>query len=217
MALAVCGTTVALVLASGEHEVRLPDDAPARAASHAGTTLELARGIELRRHEPSASRAPVDASADTRAAGKRAQAEPADPTADAIGMTDAHRMTALMRAHEMIAMAAEFPDAAETVALAEVNFLRRCIGTILHHQGRARFPDDEIRRTGFRMGRSEYGEFSFVQDGALYQYDRGEFPTHDVAYDIRHGKPVERPPDMDDRIHAMLLEALDTLQASERK
>jgi hypothetical protein len=217
MALAVCGATVALILAGIEHDRAGGGETRARGSS-TGATLALGQNPELRHPSPVASRAPVAAPDGARAPEERVRApqEP-DPTTDPIGMTDAQRMTALMRAHEMIALSEEL-HCPETVALAELNFLRRAIGTILHHRGRARFVDDEVRASGgFRMGRSEHGEFSFVQDCALYQYDRGEFPTHDIAYDIRYGKAVERPSDMDDRIHAMLLEALDTLETAEAK
>jgi hypothetical protein len=217
MALAVCGATVALILAGSEHD-RVGDVATGARDSSTGATLGLRKRLELRHPQPAAERAPVVAADGARAAEERGQpTQAADPTTDPIGMTDAQRMTALMRAHEMIALSQEL-HCAETVALAELNFLRRAIGTILHHRGRARFVDDEVRASGgFRMGRSEHGEFSFVQDCALYQYDRGEFPTHDIAYDIRYGKALERPSDMDDRIHAMLLEALDTLETAEAR
>lgn len=171
----------------------------------------LAAGVQLSGGEPLAER---DAVEEPRLQEPGPDGKAALPQeVDRAGISDAQRLKWLMRAHGMIALARE-SQPHEVAWKAELNFIRRSIGTILHAQGRAHFLDEHDRaRGGFHLGPSEKGEFSFVQDCALYQFDRGEFPVHDLAFDREAGVLAAHASDIDDQLQMLLVQALDTIEA----
>jgi hypothetical protein len=133
-------------------------------------------------------------------------------------VSDEHRLEMLLSAQELMAKYQGDSVPQNTRAEAECQFLACCVAAILHRSGRAQFPDAlDLARGGFSAKPTSNSEFVILHGGALYRFDRGEFPTYDEAYDRANGSDkqlamaIGRSADFDDQVQAMLNRALASL------
>jgi len=101
----------------------------------------------------------------------------------------------------------------EVSAQWELTLLQRCVGAMLDQQGRAHYPDAvDLKRGGFSARPGAEGDQVMMQDGALYQFARGEFPAYDNAWDRVLGEvPTPRTPEFDDQVELAITQALAVL------
>lgn len=100
---------------------------------------------------------------------------------DPAGVSGATRLEFLRTSHDMV-VKTRSTGSGRVQARWEFALAQRCVAAILHEQGRAQFPDARDRaRGGFRLDSSS--DHAIAMDGALYRFQRGEFPAFDSAFD----------------------------------
>jgi len=129
---------------------------------------------------------------------------------DAAGATNAQRRDFLLNAYAYMVQRCESESSPGwDKTLVQRMFMLRCVGTILHFEGRANFPDlmseADLKRfhSTIESQESDPDRITFGSDGALYEFWKGEFPDFDEAlrrleeesgwrFNLENEGPVER-------------------------